>query len=447
MIEGRKSVRLTLALWYSAALVCVLAVYASVVFAAFVHDIWQQLDLLLHEDVEHVTTELQSTAANPLAEEDEWAEVWSGGRLLYQSPLAARQPLTSLGAPASAARITVQAPGGGFLRVRDEPEMMGNVEAMVRVAEPEDRVRAQVAMLLWIMGLGLPVAVVIAAFGGYHLARRALAPVNEMADRARAMSADRLSQRIPVGNPDDEVGRLAVVINDLLGRLEQSFMQMQRFTADASHELRTPLTAIRTVGEVGLRSEKGEAGARETISSMLEEVARLTHLVDAMLMLSRADAGRIPVHRTPEDLAALVQDVATQLGVLAEEKHQTITVSTSAPVTVNVDPMILRMAIVNLVDNAIRYSPEGGVIQIDVHADGASAGVDVRDNGPGMSAVHRQRLFERFYRIDEGRSRQDGGAGLGLAIARWAVEAHDGRLDVASEPGAGSVFRISLPRR
>lgn len=302
-------------------------------------------------------------------------------------------------------------------------------------------------MLLWIMGLGLPVAVVIAAFGGYHLARRALAPVNEMADRARAMSADRLSQRIPVGNPDDEVGRLAVVINDLLGRLEQSFMQMQRFTADASHELRTPLTAIRTVGEVGLRSEKGEAGARETISSMLEEVARLTHLVDAMLMLSRADAGRIPVHRTPEDLAALVQDVATQLGVLAEEKHQTITVSTSAPVTVNVDPMILRMAIVNLVDNAIRYSPEGGVIQIDVHADGASAGVDVRDNGPGMSAVHRQRLFERFYRIDEGRSRQDGGAGLGLAIARWAVEAHDGRLDVASEPGAGSVFRISLPRR
>jgi signal transduction histidine kinase len=178
---------------------------------------------------------------------------------------------------------------------------------------------------------------------------------------------------------------------------------------------------------------------------MLEEVERLTQLVDAMLMLSRADAGRIPVNKSACDLAALVDEVATQLGVLAEEKHQTIVVTKTGAVRASVDPLILRMAIVNLVDNAIRYSPEGGTIAIDVQFSGSSAEVAVRDSGPGITPIHQQRLFERFYRVDDGRSRRSGGTGLGLAIARWAVEAHDGRLEVVSQPGSGSTFRIVLP--
>jgi heavy metal sensor kinase len=315
----------------------------------------------------------------------------------------------------------------------------------VRVAQSEDRVRGEVATLLWIMGLGLPIAVAIAAFGGYHLARRALSPVDAMAERAQAISADRLSERLPIRNPNDEIGRLARVINELLGRLELSFSQMQRFTADASHELRTPLTAIRTVGEVALRNAKDETGLRETVGSMLEEATRLTRLIDAMLMLSRADSGRIPVSRRDSSLHDLVTEVAAQLSVLAEDKNQSIVVAADpAAVSANVDPVILRLALVNLVDNAIRYSPAGGRIDLAVSNGGREATIDVRDQGPGVSPIHQQRIFERFYRVDEARSRQDGGAGLGLAIARWAVEVHDGRLEIISEPGAGSVFRIRL---
>jgi heavy metal sensor kinase len=295
------------------------------------------------------------------------------------------------------------------------------------------------------MGLGLPIAVAIAAFGGYHLARRALSPVDAMAERAQAISADRLSERLPIRNPNDEIGRLARIINDLLGRLELSFSQMQRFTADASHELRTPLTAIRTVGEVALRNAKDETGLRETVGSMLEEATRLTRLIDAMLMLSRADSGRIPVNRRESSLHDLVAEVAAQLSVLAEDKNQSIVVAADpVAVSANVDPVILRLALVNLVDNAIRYSPAGGRIDLAVSNGGREATIDVRDQGPGVSPIHQQRIFERFYRVDEARSRQDGGAGLGLAIARWAVEVHDGRLEIISEPGAGSVFRIRL---
>jgi heavy metal sensor kinase len=446
VIDDRPSVRLTLTLWYSAALICVLAAYAAIVLVVFRHDLWLQLDDLLHEDTEHVTTEITDGGPSPLAGEDEWVQVWAGGRMLFSSPPADKQPLPSLAPPSGTLLETIQAPDRSYLRVHDSLHTIHGANMVFRVAEEEDGVRSQLATLFWIMGVGLPIAVLVAAFGGYHLARRALAPINAIADRARAISADNLGERIPVRNNHDEIGRLALVINDLLGRLEQSFAQMQRFTADASHELRTPLTAIRTVGEVGLRGEKGEAGYRETIGSMLEDAGRLTRLVETMLLLSRADAGRIPVDRQPGSVTELVQEVATQLGVLAEEKHQAIRVASSGATAAALDPVILRMALVNLVDNAIRYSPTGATIDVMVQGGASEVTVSVRDEGPGIAAIHQQRLFERFYRVDNARSRQMGGAGLGLSIARWAVEAHGGRLELSSQPGAGSTFRISLPR-
>lgn len=272
MTGRRRTVRLTLTLWYSVALVAVLVAYAAAVFIFLERSLWQQLDVALHEDVEHVTTLVEAGGANPLTGEDGWAEVWTAdGQRVYQTEKAGRVPLASLPPPSASRRVSVALDGRRFVRVRDEPQQIGNRRLVVRVAENEDRVRSEVAALLWMMGLGLPVAVFVAALGGYRLAKRALSPVDAMAERAQAISAERLSERLPVGNPEDEVGRLAIVINDLLGRLELSFAQMQRFTADASHELRTPLTAIRTVGEVGLRSARDEAGLRETIGSMLEE--------------------------------------------------------------------------------------------------------------------------------------------------------------------------------
>ena len=294
------------------------------------------------------------------------------------------------------------------------------------------------------MGLGIPLAVGVAAFGGFRLAQRALSPVDRLNTHARAITANRLSDRLPVENPHDEIGQLASAFNETLARLERSFVQMRRFTADASHEMRTPLTAIKTVGETGLREGQDEGGYREVIGSMLEEVDRLTQMIDTML-LSRADGGTVPVALAPTDLAGLARDVVAQLAVLAEEKEQTLRIDAAAPVVVRADALILRMAITNLVDNAIRYSPLRGTVVVRVDADAAEARVGVSDTGPGIAPVHHDRLFDRFYRVDSARSRQGGGAGLGLAIAQWATHIHHGRLTVVSREGAGSAFTIALP--
>jgi signal transduction histidine kinase len=294
-----------------------------------------------------------------------------------------------------------------------------------------------------ILGLGLPLGVAVAGLGGYFLARRALAPVERMAARARTITAASLSDRLPVDNPDDELGHLATVVNETLGRLESSFEQMRRFTADVSHELRTPLTAIRAVGEVGLRERRDAGSYRGVISSMLEEVDRLRGLVDRLLVLSRAESGQIKLSREPVDLTELAEEVAAQLGVLAEEKGQMLTVEAKEPAWGLADRSVLRQSVVNLIDNAIKYTPAGGRIQVTVAGAASVAILEVSDNGPGIAPEARAQLFDRFSRPPE----VSGSSGLGLSIAKWAVEANGGRL--VFEPGegaSGAVFRITLPR-
>ena len=280
-----------------------------------------------------------------------------------------------------------------------------------------------------------------AGLGGYLLARRALSPIERMTERARSINAERLNDRLPVDNPNDELGRLATVFNETLTRLELSFEQMRRFTSDASHELRTPLTAIRSVGEVGLRSRRDEAAYREIIGSMLEEVDRLANLVDRLLTLSRADTGGAKLAIDIVDLAELAQEIAGQLDVLAEEKRQSIHVRCDAVPPWIGDRMVLRQALLNLVDNAIKYSPAGGEIEICVCQTPAGAVIDVADTGPGIPAELQSRIFDRFYRVDKARSRENGGTGLGLSIAKWAVEVNGGQLTLENPKGIGSKFR------
>ena len=324
---------------------------------------------------------------------------------------------------------------------------VGKISLVVQVAESEAPMRAYLRELLVVLLLGLPLAVAIAGFGGYFLARRALAPVDRMAERARSITAERLRERLPVDNPDDELGRLATVFNQTLMRLESSFDQMRRFTADASHELRTPLTAMRSVGEIGLRGKREGSDYREIIGSMLEEVDRLSLLVDRLLTLSRADSGESMLSRERVNLCDLAEEVTTQLEVLAEEKQQSLTVEATEESMCLGDPMVLRQALLNLVDNAIKYSPVGGRIVVKVSTGtSGSAVLDVSDTGPGIPAEMRPRVFDRFYRADRSRSRENGGGtGLGLSIARWAVEVNGGQLTLESSEGQGSTFRITLP--
>src|SRR5215813_3682917 len=435
----RRSIRVRLTLWYAMALSAVLALYAGGVFAFLRHTLSADLDRGLYDDRELAEQMLERTPvgavgwrAEPEDDDDEavegrWLEVRSlEGTLLYARPSA-------FPADVRARRLSA-------------PYTVDDLPVVITVARSEEPLRRELRELLVIMGAGLPLAVAIAGMGGYFLARRALAPLGRMADRAGTITAERLGERLPVENPEDELGQLAAVFNDAFARLERSFEQLRRFTADASHELRTPLTAMRSVGEVGLRQHREGVAYREIIGSMLEETDRLGRLVEGLLTLSRADGGNVPLKRETVDLAELARDVALHLGVLAEEKHQSLRVEASGPVATSVDRLVVRQALINLVDNAIKYSPEGGRVRIVVRNGGPGPTIEVVDSGPGVPPEHRDRVFDRFYRIDKARSRDLGGAGLGLSIARWAVEAHGGRIDLESAEGRGATFRITLTR-
>jgi len=340
-----------------------------------------------------------------------------------------------------------------FLAVRHEfrEQLEQEVHEHVEAASPEPqaaleaRVQQQLREILVVLVLGLPLIVALAGFGGYVLARRALSPIDDLAGEARRITAERLHERLSVPNAHDEIGQLASVINDTFARLESSFDQLRRFTADASHELRTPLAVIRGIGENALRETRTLPEYKDAMGSMLEEVDRLTRLVDTLLKLSRGDAGTIRLSRDVLNLGDLTRDVVSSLGILAEERQQRLQVVAVENVRVSADRLVLRDAITNIIDNAIKYGPLRSTIDVRVDADSDQATVSVTDEGPGIPAEHRDRVFDRFYRADEGRSRDMGGTGLGLAIAKWAVEANGGRISVETM-ATGSLFRITLPR-
>jgi heavy metal sensor kinase len=433
-----RSIRVRLALWQAAALGTVLVLYAVGVFAFLRHSLSADLDRGLSDDREVAEQMLVRTSdgrldwrTEPDDDDDDdalagrWLEVRSpGGDLLYARP----------------SRIPVDAP----IRRVSAPYALDGVPVIIEVARSEEPMRRELRELVMILGAGLPIALAIAAAGGYFVARRALAPLGRMAARARTITADRLGDRLLVENAGDELGQLAAVFNETFARLEASFEQLRRFTADASHELRTPLTAMRSVGEVGLRERRDATAYREIIGSMLEETDRLSRLVDGLLMLSRADAGNVALRCEAVDLAELAGAVKAHLGVLAEEKHQLLSVESTGRVVAWADRLVIRQALINLVDNAIKYTPTGGSVRIVVRNGAPGPAIDVTDTGPGIPPEHRDRVFDRFYRIDKARSRDLGGAGLGLSIARWAVEAHGGRIDLESTDGSGATFRLTL---
>jgi heavy metal sensor kinase len=269
-----------------------------------------------------------------------------------------------------------------------------------------------------------------------------------MVRRAGRITADRLSERLPTGGAEDELGRLARVFNDMLARLEQAFDQIRRFTSDCSHELRTPLAIISSVGEFGLQKDGSREEYRAVVSSMLEEVDRLTSLVDSLLTISRADSGALQLQHSAVPVMEITRDVVSLLEALAEEKSQRIFLEGDESLEVVGDRLFLRQALFNVIHNAVKYSPEGGAIGVRVlHEDRGMVSVEIEDSGPGIPPEDQLKVFERFYRVEKARTRQSGGAGLGLSIAKWAVEAHGGSIHVTSVSGHGSRFCVRLPRR
>ena len=449
------SVRVRLTLWYLAAMVVVLGVYAALVFAFVGRNASETLNGRLRGDFQWAAAMVDQTPDGGITwyeslieEESPWLQVWSPeGELLYQNFEARRRQVPEARELALRSDDSLVAVPSDVapVRVLTRRGRVGSRPVIIQVARSEATMRQELWQLVLIFVLGLPVAVAVAGLGGYTLARRALLPVERMTERARLITAERLSDRLPVENPDDEMGRLAAVFNETLGRLESSFEQMRRFTADVSHELRTPLTAIRSVGEVGVREHRDEAAYRGIIGSMLEEADRLASLVDRLLTLSRAETGQAKLSLDVFNLPVLAEEVAGHLEVLAEEKRQSIVVEPIGTPQAYADRVVVRQAVINLVDNAIKFSPVDGRIRIRVAEDADAATLEVIDSGGGVDAAAQDHLFDRFYRAANVPVGSDG-AGLGLSIARGAVEANGGRLTLAASGAGGSTFRVALPR-
>ena len=457
-------VRTRLTLWYVGMLAGILAVYFAGVSLLLFWQAGNVLKRLGAEDLETVKGLLYVTDdGNVGVREDfhhhtDWKQVQErlleilgpDGSILYRNERLGDRTIGGAlfageGEHGYSGRAARMSDGSRVILISRKYDLEGRT-VLIRVGYSQDLIWNQLKETLLVLFLASPLVLGGTAYAGYKMLDRTLDPVSKMARRAEQINSERLNERLPVENPGDELGHLAGVFNAMLSRIEQSFEQLQRFTADASHELRTPLAAIRSIGEVRLQESAKPEEYRDTIGSMLEEVNRMTSIVESLLALSRADAGQIRMHVSVFPLMALVREAASLLEILIEDKNLSITLAGDESVGAQADRLYLRQAIVNILHNAVKFTPAGGSIVARVECKGPSrVELSVSDTGPGIPADQSAKVFERFYCVDESRTGKTVGAGLGLAIAKWAVEANNGEIGVRNTSGGGSIFWIRLP--
>ena len=327
--------------------------------------------------------------------------------------------------------------------------LLGSLDEVDRertsVAKERGEVADEFQQARTVLLTAIPLALVLAAGLGYWLARKALAPMKQLHRLTEEITADRLDRRLPVAHPHDELGRLANTINAMIGRLERSFTEIRRFTADASHELRTPLTVLRAETESALAHPLSIAEYQQFLASILEECERLTHLTEQLLTLAREDVGNAKPVMDSVDLSAIVKRAAEMMRPLAEAKSLRLDCNATSVALVVGDETRLNQVFLNLLDNAIKYTPPGGTVVVDVTQRDHQAVVEVRDSGIGIAPEHQPFVFDRFYRVDKARTRAEGGTGLGLSIARSIIIGRGGTVALTSAPGRGSNFIVTLP--
>jgi heavy metal sensor kinase len=450
--------------WYSAVLAISLAIFGVFAWFAVRQILFHAVDETLGDRVEGVRHFMEAQIGALSVEEirDEFKEhsvLGPGGDLfqvcdadgvwLYRSAplenhdvpirLPASLPPTGL--------VEDRNVGGTNLRFLSRSATVLGKPYAIQVAAPTQELLEGLRAFKWALVLLVPVVLAVAATGGFWMSRRALRPVDEITATARSIGEKNLGDRLPVPNTHDELRRLSETLNEMLERIEGAFRRVTQFTADASHELRTPVALIRTTSELALRKHRSEPEYREALDEVHAESVRTTDLIENLLTLARADAGKATLERTSVGVGSLVLEVSGQAERLAQERG--ISLACHVPVeavTVSGDRGTLRRLFLILLDNALKYTPTGGNVEVSVGQESHRAVVEVRDSGIGIIEDDLTHIFERFYRSDKSRSRDSGGAGLGLSIAKWIVEAHGGDIRVASQPERGTTFRVSLPK-
>lgn len=336
--------------------------------------------------------------------------------------------------------------GDAGMLIASLPARKGAFTYTIEVGGPLAETHRLLKTVLLTLGGGLPVLLALAIAGGYVLIGRALRPVQDVMNAAQEITLSQLSRRLPVPASQDELAHLAVALNQMIARLDESFQNTSRFTADASHELRTPLAIMRGELEALLSSPTLPAEARNDVASILEETERLVHIVEGLFAITRLDTGEARNESVPVDLADLAVTTADQMCLLAEVKHVALRYDAPEKAEVLGDRSRLKQVIVNLLDNAIKYTPEGGEVSLQVSVKNGSALLDISDNGPGVPEAALPHLFKRFYRAEEVRSRETGGAGLGLSIVQSICTAHGGTVAVRNRAPSGFAVTVTLPR-
>ena len=458
--------RVRLTLWYGTALVLVLIIFGGALYAVLARGLRDQIDRSLDEAAVVAVRAVEQHGLGPflpfedlaaefpeLAVLDKSFQIFSpAGKITIQSPNLRRQDIP-LSPTALAAALNGQATfesarfqDGSTFRLLSVPiRENGVLVNIVQVGTSLRPVEEMLHRLVLVLLVLAPIALAVALGGGWFLADRALRPVEAITQAAQRIAAGDLTQRLTEPSTSDEIGRLAATFNDMIARLEASFRQVRQFSADASHELRTPLTVIKGEAELALRRTRPAEDYKLVLESTLEEIDRMTQIVDELLFLSRTDLGEVVIERLPVRLDALVEDIRRQTGVLGQEQGVQVTVGSVDPATVLGDELRLRELLLNLVDNAVKYSRPGGKVEIALLREGAAARLSVTDQGIGMTPEEMGRIFDRFYRTDAARAHAKKGTGLGLSICKWIAEAHHGRIEVQSHVGEGSRFTVVLP--
>jgi heavy metal sensor kinase len=458
LLRGAASIRVRLTLWYVALLAVILVAFSGLLYVSLARSLREEMDLTLVTEAQRLIATMDFENGTPrLGEAPDNLRIGTvaalydstGRRLIAYDP---RQPLPSLPDALSRAAQAGQSFDTASLQDRTQwrvltvPVTENGIEiGILQVGRPVAEVDATLRQLALLLAVAVPLTLLVASAGGLFLAGRALDPIDRISRAAAAIGADDLSRRLNFRGTRDEIGRLAATFDRMLDRLDRAFRRQRQFTADASHELRTPLTMLASQIDVALERKRSPAEYEQLLRSLREDAARMTQLVSELLTLARADAGQQVLTKEQLDLSELVRSIVPAMQPLAVQRGLGLTEDIQAPTSVSGDQTRLTQLVINLVDNALRYTPEGGRVSVSVGRDQEWAVLQVHDTGVGIAAEHLPHLFERFYRVDAARARADGGSGLGLAIAQWIAQAHGGQISVESELGRGSTFTVRLP--